>query len=252
MEDTRGTVTLNRKIAGGYHLLRLRLAKPMGKVQPGQFVMVKVPDKEIFLRRPFSIYDCGASSLTLMYRVVGAGTESLSRTQKGAEMLVLGPLGKGFRIEKRDVYLIVAGGIGIAGVHRLAKTLGGKGVLFFGCSTKEEAVLLGVLGASGAKISTLDGSCGFKGNVVELLRREMESLRGESLEVFACGPEGMVRSLRSALEPERVPCQVLLEERMACGLGLCFGCVKKTVDEEEPYKRVCREGPVFDLWQICL
>jgi dihydroorotate dehydrogenase electron transfer subunit len=72
------------------------------------------------------------------------------------------------------------------------------------------------------------------------------------LQVFACGPEAMFVTLRELLDHERLPCQVLLEERMACGLGICFGCVKKTLDETEPYKRVCKEGPVFDLWQICL
>ncbi|MGA2110324.1 MAG: dihydroorotate dehydrogenase electron transfer subunit, partial [Syntrophorhabdales bacterium] len=70
--------------------------------------------------------------------------------------------------------------------------------------------------------------------------------------VFACGPEPMFVSLRDLLKDERIPCQVLLEERMACGLGVCFGCVRKTLDEAEPYKRVCKEGPVFDLWQISL
>ena len=72
------------------------------------------------------------------------------------------------------------------------------------------------------------------------------------IQVFACGPEAMFRSLKNLLDDGRVPCQVLVEERMACGLGVCFGCVRRTLDEAEPYKRVCKEGPVFDLWQISL
>jgi dihydroorotate dehydrogenase electron transfer subunit len=72
------------------------------------------------------------------------------------------------------------------------------------------------------------------------------------VEVFTCGPEGMVKSIRKEIENMKTPCQVLVEERMACGLGLCFGCAVKTIDEKEPYKRACKEGPVFDLWQISL
>jgi dihydroorotate dehydrogenase electron transfer subunit len=75
---------------------------------------------------------------------------------------------------------------------------------------------------------------------------------GDNVEVFTCGPEPMLKSLRTLLEKEKVPCQVLVEERMACGLGLCFGCVIETIDEAEPFRRVCKEGPVFDLWQIRL
>jgi dihydroorotate dehydrogenase electron transfer subunit len=101
-------------------------------------------------------------------------------------------------------------------------------------------------------VSTLDGSYGFEGNVIALLGGYIESTKGEDRQIFVCGPDGMVRNLRKLIERDRTPCQVLVEERMACGLGLCFGCVIKTVDEKEPYKRVCKEGPVFDLWEILL
>jgi dihydroorotate dehydrogenase electron transfer subunit len=80
----------------------------------------------------------------------------------------------------------------------------------------------------------------------------LKTICKSNIEVFTCGPENMFVSLRRLLEKMRIPCQASFEERMACGLGLCFGCVKKTLDEKEPYKRVCKEGPVFDLWQVCL
>jgi dihydroorotate dehydrogenase electron transfer subunit len=124
--------------------------------------------------------------------------------------------------------------------------------VFFGCSNRKETALLGSMALHSPAISTLDGSWGFKGNVVDLLKEHLRSGKGKDREIFACGPENMVRALKDLIQADRIPCQVLLEERMACGLGLCFGCVKKTLDEKEPYKRVCREGPAFDLWEICL
>ncbi len=252
MDDIEAKVLSNDQIAPGYFLLKAKLPKPMDPATPGQFVMVKVSDSEVFLRRPFSIYDYNRGILSVMYKVVGKGTASMSTTRKGSTVSVLCPLGQGFTIQDREAYVVVAGGIGIAGVHALAKRLGRKTSLFFGCTGKTELPLIGDLTPFDPHVATLDGSAGFRGNVVQLLSKHLETLKEKDFEVFACGPENMLRSLKKLLEKQRVPCQASFEERMACGLGLCFGCVKKTVDEEDPYKRVCKEGPVFDLWQVCL
>lgn len=252
MDDIEGKILRNDQIAPGYFLLKAKLSAPMGPATPGQFVMVRIPDSEIFLRRPFSIYDYNRHTLSLMYKVVGKGTAALSMIRKGANASILCPLGKGFTIHKRETHIIVAGGIGIAGVHTLAKRLGEKASIFFGCAGKAELPLLGDLAGLNPFVSTLDGSAGFRGNIVQFLSKHMEALKEKNFEVFACGPESMLRSLKKLLERQKVPCQASFEERMACGLGLCFGCVKKMVDAEDPYKRVCKEGPVFDLWQVCL
>jgi dihydroorotate dehydrogenase electron transfer subunit len=252
MDDIEGKIIQNKEIAPGYHLLKLRLAKPMDPMVPGQFVMLKVPDSEIFLRRPFSIYEYSRKVLSLMYKVVGKGTESLSGAGKNERASVLCPLGKGFSIQKREAYIIVAGGIGIAGVHALVKRLGKEAMIFFGCNNKAELPLLGSAADLNPYISTLDGSYGFRGNVVQLLASHMKAIEDKDVEIFSCGPEKMVTSLKKLLEKKKIPCQASFEERMACGLGLCFGCAKKTIDEDEPYKRVCKEGPVFDIWQVCL
>jgi dihydroorotate dehydrogenase electron transfer subunit len=252
VDDIEGTIIANQRLVSDYFLLRVGLSKAMEKPEPGQFVMVKVPDTEIFLRRPFSIYGHDEETLTIMYRAIGKGTKRLSEAEKGHGTLVLGPLGRGFRIERRNAYVLVAGGIGVAGVRLLAGRLGKKASLFYGCSHREEVALIKDTTDTETHVSTLDGSYGFRGNVVQALGRYLESEKREDLEVFACGPEGMLKSLQVLLGPGKIPCQALVEERMACGMGLCFGCVKKTVDEKEPYKRVCREGPVFDLWEICL
>jgi len=251
VDDIEGRISSNRLVAPGYYLLTIRLSKPMDRSAPGQFVMLRVPGSEVFLRRPFGIYHYERRTLTLMYKVVGKGTERLARSVKNETVFVLGPLGKGFHLKKRDRYLVVAGGIGIAGVHSLIERLGEKATVFFGCSNKQELALIDDLARLNPMVSTLDGSHGHRGNVVGLLGEHLSSM-GNNIEIFTCGPEPMLKSLRALIDKERVPCQVLVEERMACGLGLCFGCVIETIDEAEPFRRVCKEGPVFDLWQIRL
>jgi dihydroorotate dehydrogenase electron transfer subunit len=176
----------------------------------------------------------------------------LCRAGKKEKVFVLGPLGNGFTLIKRDAYVVIAGGIGIAGVHLLIKSLNDKARVFYGTSGKEELAAIKDIMSFNPVIATLDGSQGFKGDVIALFQKQVKSFGGKDMEIFTCGPEGMVKSLRKSMGKLKIPCQVLVEERMACGLGLCFGCVVKTVDEKEPYKRTCKEGPVFDLWQISL
>jgi len=250
MDDIEAKIIENRNIVSNYFLLKLKLSKPMDTIRPGQFAMLKVPDGDVFLRRPFSIYDYCKGTVSIVYRVVGKGTESLSRAEKNKKIFVLGPLGNGFTVTKRDEYVIITGGIGVAGVHLLIKSLKKKARIFYGCSNKEELKVVEDILRYNPAISTLDGSRGFKGDVVALFRKEEKTFSGKDVEIFACGPDGMIKSIREAVEKLGTPCQVLVEERMACGLGLCFGCVVKTVDKKEPYKRACKEGPVFDLWQI--
>lgn len=251
MDDFQGRVEANLAVGSGYYLMRIGLTKPLGPVEPGQFVMVRIPSADYFLRRPFSIYTYGRRWLSILYRVSGKGTDYLSSIKKGQRLAVLGPLGKGFKVSEDHQSVLVAGGIGIAGIHLLWQSIKGNCLCFFGCSTEKELCLLGDVADHKPICSTLDGSAGFNGDVVQLLASRLPRIE-RPLQVFACGPEAMYDALRAALDSERIPCQVLLEERMACGLGLCFGCVRKTSDENEPYKRVCLEGPVFDLWQISL
>lgn len=252
IDDIEGEVLENRVVVPGYYMLSIGLSAPMTGVQPGQFVMLKVPSSDIFLRRPFSIYDYKRQSLSVLYKVVGRGTAQLSRATAGERLMTLGPLGNGFTPAKDHRPVLVAGGIGIAGIHFLWFRLNRrKPVLFYGCTDLAETALLRRLVSCKPHISTLDGSSGCRGNVIDLLSQHISRIEGP-LQIFACGPEAMFASLKDLLSLNRVPCQVLVEEKMACGLGLCFGCVRKTVDAEDPYKRVCKEGPVFDLWQISL
>jgi len=223
----------------------------MAGIRPGQFVMLKVPSSEVFLRRPFSVYDYRRGLLSVLYKVAGKGTAALAEARARQRVMVLGPLGNGFTVLAGHEAIVVAGGIGIAGVSLLWSKLRGKKSLFWGCASDAEAGLVNDMISCEPYVSTMDGSLGRKGSVVDLLDQHIAVLNRPA-QVFACGPEPMFVSLRDLLKDERIPCQVLLEERMACGLGVCFGCVRKTLDEAEPYKRVCKEGPVFDLWQISL
>jgi dihydroorotate dehydrogenase electron transfer subunit len=251
VNDIMGKIASNRMVAPGYYELGIRLSEPMDPAKPGQFVMLRIPGNEVFLRRPFGVYHYERRALTILYRVVGKGTERLARAKKNESVFVLGPLGKGFHIDRRDHYVVVAGGIGIAGVHSLIEALKEKAVILFGCGNKEELAVIEDLAPLHPIIATLDGSHGFKGTVIDLLAGQLATMKGDR-EIFVCGPEAMLFALKKEIEKERIPCQALVEERMACGLGLCFGCVIGTTDEEEPYKRVCKEGPVFDLWKIRL
>ncbi len=252
MDDVEGTIIENRHIAANHFMMKVGLERPLGPWTPGQFVMVKIPHRDIFLRRPFSIYDTRGKRITIMYKVAGAGTGRLSEAPLGTGLKILGPLGHGFSVARDRTPVVVAGGIGFAGVYGLIRRLGKRAKIFFGCSKAEEVELIHAVRHRNPFVATLDGSAGFKGTVVSLLRREMGSFPAGSTEFYACGPDAMVVSLKQLLEKGRPPCQVSLEERMACGLGLCFGCVKKTLDHEEPYKRVCLEGPVFNLWDVSL
>lgn len=256
ISDIEGEVLRNEQIIPGCFRISIRPSGPMPPVRPGQFVMLKVPSTDVFLRRPFSVYDARPGVLSVLYKVVGRGTTALSRMTRREKVMVLGPLGNGFTPLPGHEPVLVGGGIGIAGIHLLWSKLKGKGPekggrLFWGCASDAEIGLLDRIISCGPHVCTIDGSYGCKGNVVEMLAEELPRMKGP-VQVFACGPEAMFASLKELLRDERTPCQVLVEERMACGLGICFGCVRKTHDEDEPYKRVCKEGPVFDLWQISL
>ena len=249
--DISAVVIKNHPITEGHYLLTVRLSETPFDAKPGQFVMIKVPSPEVFLRRPFSIYDYKRGALSVLYKVSGTGTAALTSAQPGSEVMVLGPLGKSFTPLPRHQYVIVSGGIGLAGVHYLWSALRGRGLFYWGCSGEADSALISGLSHGENNIATMDGSSGCQGNVVDLLAQHLPAIK-RPFQVFACGPEPMFRALKELLDPEQPPCQILVEERMACGIGVCFGCVKKTTDASEPYKRVCKEGPVFDLWQTSL
>lgn len=203
---------------------------------PGSFVNLKIPG--FYLRRPISICDASNNKLTLIYKVVGEGSEALSKLTKGKIDTLL-DLGNGYDISKvKHTALLVGGGAGVPPLYYLAKQLLKKKkqvIAILGFNNKKEIFLVNEFKKLGVKviITTMDGSVGVKGLVTDTLN----GLKYDY--VFSCGPIVMMKSLFNKVNK---PGQYSLEERMGCGFGACRGCSIKTNDG---IKRVCKEGPVF-------
>lgn len=314
-KEIKGKIIDHRRINPQYYVLKIQAPEIALNARPGQFVMLRLDElHDPLLRRPFSFFRICPSKrkkggglaeggFEICYQVVGRGTARMTRLRGGEKVDLLGPLGRGFwREEGADRQLLVGGGIGIAPLLPWAEELVGKKRRGKG-EIKEKGVeiLLGgrnsdrVLGVREAKrmglepqIVTEDGSLGLPGMVTDLLERELLSKGHESTAIYACGPMPMLAKIAQIAEQFDVPCQVLLESRMACGVGACLGCAVKVRAEEkaqaEPpsasqeglcgleedaerslrdemtarisaapffrYGRVCKEGPVFRAQEI--
>lgn len=217
---------------------------------PGQFVSVYSRDKSRLLPRPISLCEINREKgqIRLVYRVTGknTGTEEFSRYHAKVPLSVLGPLGNGFPLEeaKGKRVFLMGGGIGIPPMLETAKRLGGKATAILGY--RDELFLNKEFEAyADVYVATENGSAGTKGNV-------MDAIRENSLEadvIFACGPAPMLRAIKAYALEKGIPCWISMEERMACGVGACLGCVcqSKEVDSHSHVhnKRVCKDGPVF-------
>jgi dihydroorotate dehydrogenase electron transfer subunit len=220
-----------------------------------------------YLRRPFSFYRIahrkGSPVASILYKVVGQGTQAMSEIEKGERVNVLGPLGNGYRVPAgMKTALLVAGGIGLPPVLFLAEQLrrrfkGRREVIFFyGGQSKADIVDLDRVQKSSTetKICTEDGSMGSRMLVTEPLEEYLQSGRktkteGDSTIIYACGPKGMLRAVSSMAKRYDVPCQLSLESYMACGFGACLGCVVRVRAGEGDgvaHERVCKEGPIFE------
>ena len=240
MQDVTYTIAENKPIASGVYRLRL-MGDPSAITAPGQFLELRVPG--FFLRRPISVCDWDEAGVTLLYKVVGGGTDALSRCTIGQTIDALCGLGNGFDVAAcGSAPLLCGGGIGAAPLYGLAKRLVAAGkaptaVLGFNAAAdvfyEEEFKALGVR----TVIATADGSCGVCGFVTDALPEEYDAF-------CACGPLPMLRAL---CERTGRPGQVSLEARMGCGFGACMGC---TIETANGPKRVCREGPVFRREEI--
>ena len=262
-----GQVMENRGVAPGHFLLTIRLPLSFATPIPGQFVMIHDPDREEpLLPRPISVYgfqrEAGHAVLNLLYRVAGRGTSLLSRLNPCSTLTVLGPLGRGFTIDP-DVrqLLLVAGGVGAAPLAyllqegSLPKPHSGERQVtaYLGAGTAE--LLTGLnrfQGFCDLRTATDDGSCGYRGPVTERLAVDLAGYDAKSTLILACGPGAMIRSLALLLRDTRIRCQVSLEERMACGVGACLGCAVAIKEGEgrTAYRRVCKDGPVFDIEKV--
>ncbi len=245
-------VISNRTVAENIFLLKVRSENIPRNSSPGQFCEILIDSVKPFLRRPFSISDAGNDWLEFMIEVVGSGTEYLSQKKAGDTVNIIGPLGNGFNIKgKFDIAIIVAGGIGIAPFPFLSKKLfqSGRDVLrVAGFSTKKK--IPKTIGNEYV-ISTDDGSKDFHGNVVMLLEHLLMATIYLKTKAFACGPMPMLREVKKFFEKKNVELEVSVETDMACGIGLCQGCVIENA-ENKGYSLVCKDGPVFDAKKIVL
>lgn len=214
---------------------------------PDQFVHIKCGDKH-FLRRPISICGWDETTVRVVFEVRGEGTAWLAERSEGDILDVLGPLGKGFTMEPDKKYLLVGGGIGVPPMLGCAGYAPGRcdGVLGFRDSA--HALLIEDFKAvcPTVALATEDGSLGEKGFVTGPMETLLKS--GGYAGVLCCGPKAMLKAVVALAERYGVPCQVSLEERMACAVGACLGCAVLMADGS--MKHVCKDGPVFNASEV--
>jgi dihydroorotate dehydrogenase electron transfer subunit len=261
---------------GAQHVLRLRAPETAARAQPGQFVHLSC-DPRLPMRRPLSIMRAGEGWIDLLYKVVGQGTALLAERRKGERLSLLGPIGLPFVAHpERPRPLLIGGGVGIPPMVFVAERLKadrrarwqpfaimGSEVPFPFSARPSQFVVPGLPPAVTAcmpllddwgipsRLASLQGYPGcFDGYVTDLARAWLGGLDAAAraeVEVFACGPTPMLKAVAALAAEQGLPCQVSLEEHMACAVGGCAGCAVEVVLEGKRHmKRVCVDGPVFD------
>ena len=236
----------NERIAEGIFDMRLEYGDGELPVACGQFAHVYVPGKS--LRRPISICDARGGELRLVYQIKGEGTKIMSQMKAGETADVLVPLGNGFRLGSGKRYALIGGGIGVPPMLYTAAKCDDP-LVITGFRSKSLVSLQDDFVSAGAELMlcTDDGTAGKKGFVTDLLRENIDRVD----EVCACGPTPMLRAIADVCREFGKPCQISLEERMACGIGACLVCaVRVRKNGEEIMQHVCKNGPVFNAEEV--
>lgn len=243
-----GIVEDNYSVAKGIYYLSIGTDLRSISLKAGNFIHLSCSGRNpTILRRPFSIFKAEDNSISILYKIVGKGTENLSHLKKGDKVDFIVPCGNSFNISLIDNNIaLIAGGIGIAPIGFLLRTFQdlsftGKVFLYYGVTSEEERIPLSLLSLKGIECflhsDYKDGI--FDKNLFEFFR---ENEVDDFLHTFICGPKDMLRVFADYLVKKGKIVQVSLEENMACGIGACFGCTIKTKDG---LKRVCTDGPIF-------
>ena len=229
----------------------------------GQFVMVSVKSDSRLLRRPISICEADrqAHTLRLVYRIAGYGTKELSGAREGETYDILGPLGNGFPLEKaqdKKNIVLIAGGIGAPPLLSLVRALKNTGIsrdnitAVLGYRGMKEGLFLNEEFSKEASVilSSDDGSIGVRGTVMDALKER--DIKADI--IYSCGPLPMLKAVKDFAEEKGIPAYISLEEKMACGMGVCLGCMVKTrsIDAHSHVNnaRICTEGPVFEASEV--
>lgn len=243
-------------MAADFYRMRLSSSYLAGTAKPGQFVEIRCTGGvDPLLRRPLGCHRITRGGIEVLYELVGKGTELLSQKKARETLDLIGPLGNGFEPNTAGAAILIAGGIGVAPLVSLAEEL----------VKKQKRITRVVIGArSGGhilcekefrslgcqvKVATEDGSKGRKGLATDLLKEILTEHGLKLATIYACGPMGMLKAVALIARAHRIPCQVSLEERMACGVGVCLGCPVK-VKPVGDYKMVCKDGPVFNAEEV--
>ncbi len=246
----KGIIIRKEKISEGIYDMWIRTEEIAALAKPGQFISLYCADGSRLLPRPISIceIDTKDNALRIVYRVAGKGTEEFSKMTAGAQVDIVGPLGNGFPLQDKSAFLI-GGGIGVPPMLELAKQLNCEKQIVLGY--RDDLFLYEDFKKYGkVYVATEDGSAGTEGNVLDAIREN--GLKADV--IYACGPLPMLRALKTYAAENNIECWVSLEERMACGIGACLGCVCKSKEKDDHThvhnKRICKEGPVFKAEEV--
>ena len=239
-----GTVVSQSEVAANTFVISIKEPHLVRLVKPGHFVNVSLPGRTTanLLKRPFSVYGTEKDAIQILYKVKGDVTHIMTTLKKGDELEFIGPLGNTFSVPKKKKILLVGGGIGIAPLIFLYDRLKDHNEvkILHGVRTRQEAMVWGKLPVQ----THVDEEVGHY--VCAGFEKVIRQYGAEH--VVTCGPIPMMREIAESSQQAGITCEVSLEARMACGFGVCLGCVIETKDG---YKKVCNEGPVFDgasLW----
>lgn len=250
MVKERAIIVSQQCIGTDIYDMVLSFPKGAKEARPGQFIAMYCEDGTKLLPRPISIcgIDAEAGTLRVVYRIAGEGTRLFSQMKAGDSLEVMGPLGNGFTMKDKKA-IIVGGGIGIPPMLELAKQLDCEKTVVLGY--RDELFLKEEFEAcADVAVATEDGSAGTKGTVIDAI--EAAQVSGEI--IYACGPMPMLKALAEYADAHGMEAQISLEERMACGIGACLGCICKTKEKDHHTNvnntRICKDGPVFDAKEV--
>lgn len=234
-------------------LIKVKSESVLPEIKPGQFVNVDIKEStEIFLRRPFSIFevDYSENTLSMIIKILGRGSKKLTEIRVGSSLSMVYPLGKSFTYpQKEEKVLLIGGGSGVAPMLFLAKEsrLPVKNVdILLGARTKEDHVDVNEYSKyANLHYASEDGSLGEKGFVTQhsVFTRDLKAYD----KIYACGPDGMMRAIAKEAKAAEVFCEVSLENLMACGFGVCLCCIEPT---NKGNQCVCTDGPVFNINEL--